>query len=90
MSETKAWAVYVGNKLWSRDFFRIRANAQIYVGRRGMGADTYRKLCAPLDPLGDMDGHSRSVQNAMIPSKLWHEFRRTHKGARLVRVRVKP
>jgi hypothetical protein len=86
----KAWAVFDGRRM-RPDFFRTIADAQLYAGRRGMGAHTYKRLCDRDDGsgYGDFDG-GLSFFARKAASRVWREFKRTHNGARLIRVTVSP
>jgi hypothetical protein len=87
MKTYTAWGVWTGKTMFP-DFFRVRANAQIYAARRGMSGEEFRRLCAPVEPIEDFTAGYRTVRLARLPSRLWRVYLRDHKGAKLVRVRV--
>lgn len=84
MKTFSAWGIWTGATMFP-DFFRVRANAQIYAARRGMSGERFRQITKRPD-VAEFTGSWRTSRG--IPSALWREYRRTHKGAKLVRVRV--
>jgi hypothetical protein len=80
-----AWGVWTGTTMFP-DFFRVRSNAQVYAGRRGMSGERFREISGRVD-VPEFSGSWRTSRG--IPAALWREYKRTHKGAKLVRVRVR-
>jgi hypothetical protein len=85
----QAWAALDGDRLFSTDFFRTRASAQIFVGRRSMGGSEYRNalLVAGIPAnVGDVEEFSYFAPRAA--KHVWRAVKKRYPAMRLVRVKV--